>query len=181
MIQRLEGGMRIADRPTGGAEAVFSIVEMLQPPVLFVVAATAGVALGRASAHRSIIATAGALVFAAAGLVYWAWQWTPAVWVTLIQTQPIEIGLEAGFSPENAPSTWMLSAPDQYQSGWGRVMVHQAMAAWHLVFLVGLAVGFAGLAVRGSRGRRAIVVGIAFAIVGIVAQVIVTPTGLRGT
>jgi hypothetical protein len=173
--------MWIAYGPRGGAEAVFSVVEMLQPPVLFLVAATAGVALGRASAHRSIIAAGGALVFTATGLVYWAWQWTPAVWVTLIQTQPIEIGLAAGFSPENAPSTWVLSAPDQYQSSWGRVMVHQAMAAWHLVFLIGLAVGFAGLAVRGSRGRRAIALGIALATIGIVAQVIVTPTGLRGT
>ena len=67
LIQRVEGGMWIADRPAGGNEAVFSIVEMLQPPMLFVVAATAGVALGRASAHRSIVSVAGALVIAAIG------------------------------------------------------------------------------------------------------------------
>ena len=47
-VQRVEGGMWIADRPVGGNDAVFSIVEMLQPPMLFAVAVTAGVALGRA-------------------------------------------------------------------------------------------------------------------------------------
>ncbi len=152
-VQRLEGGMRIADWPKGGNEAVYSIVEMLQPPILFVVATTAGVALGRASAHRVVVSVAGALFIAATGVTYWAWQWVPAVWVTPIQTQPVEVRLASDFSPDSAPSTWMLSFPDQYESSWGRVTVHHWMAGWHLLYLIGLACLFAGLAIRGRRGR----------------------------
>jgi hypothetical protein len=179
-VQRVEGGMWIADLPRGGNDAVFSIVEMLQPAMLFTVAAAAGVAAGRASAHRAIVSVAGALAIAATGLIYWAWQWTPAAWVTLIQTQPIEVRLAADFVPADAPTTWMLSGPDQYQSSWGRVMVHQAMAGWHLVYLAGLAAVFAGLAVRGRRGRAAIAAGLAVAVVAVIAQLVVTPSGLAG-
>jgi hypothetical protein len=179
-IQRLEGGMQIADGPVGRTDAVFSLVEMLQPPLLFLAAAAAGLAVGRASAHRTITSVVGGLMIASAGIVYWAWQWSPAVWVSPIQTQPIEIGLGAGFSRNGAPSDWLLSAPDQYEADWGRVMVHQAMAAWHLVFLAGVATAFAGFAVRGRRGRIAVVAGFAVVVLGIVAQAVVTPAGLRG-
>ena len=179
-MQRVEGGMWIADLPSARNDAVFSLVEVLQPPMLFVVAVTAGVAAGRASAHRSIVAVAGALVIAATGFLYWAWQWTPAVWVTLVQTQPIEVALDADFVPADAPTTWMLSAPDRYQSNWGRVMVHQAMAGWHLVYLAGIAAFFAGLAIRGRRGRRAIIAGAAVAVAAVVLQMIVTPSGTTG-
>ena len=51
--------------PAGGNDTVFSFVEMLQPLVLFVLAVTAGVALGRASAHRTIVSVAGGLVIVA--------------------------------------------------------------------------------------------------------------------
>jgi hypothetical protein len=179
-IQRVEGGMWIADWPVGGNEAVFSVVEMLQPPILFVVTATAGVALGRASAHRTIVSVTGALVIAASGVIYWAWQWVPAVWVTLIQAQPIEVRLGADFSPNDAPATWMLSAPDRYQPTWGRVMLHQALAAWHLVYLVGLATMFVGFAVRGRRGRVAAATGVAVLVTAVIAQLVVTPAGFAG-
>jgi hypothetical protein len=179
-VQRLEGGMRIADWPAGGNQALYSIVEMLQPPILFVVAATAGVALGRASAHRAIVSVAGALVIVATGVAYWAWQWRPAVWFTLIQTQPIEVRLGSDFSPQLAPSTWMLSAPDQYEPTWGRVIVHHWMAGWHLVYLVGLASVFAGLAIRGRRGRVAVITGTAVVVVALIGAIVATPAGIAG-
>ncbi len=103
------------------------------------------------------------------------------MWVTLIQTQPIEVAPRTQISsPADAPTTWMLSAPDQYQSSWGRVMVHQAMAGWHLVYLAGLAAVFAGLAVRGRRGRAAVIAGAAVAVAAVIAQIIVTPAGSAG-
>jgi hypothetical protein len=180
VVQRIEGGMRIADSPTGHNEAVYSMVEMLQPPLLFAFAAAAGVALGRSRVHRSAATVTGALVLAATGFVYWAWQWTPAVWVTPVQTQPIEVRLRRGFSPRTAPADWILSAPDRYQSTWGRVVVHQAMAGWHLVYLLGLASLFAGFAVRGRRGRFACIIGLVMGIGAVVAQALVTPANLAG-
>ena len=179
-IQRLEGGMRIADWPAGGNQAVYSIVEMLQPPILFVVAATAGVALGRASAHRAIVSVAGALVITATGVLYWAWQWSPAVWMTLIQTQPVEVRLGSDFTPDRAPSTWMLSAPDRYESTWGRIMVHHWMAGWHLLYLVGLASVFAGLSIRGRGGRVAIISGSAVVVAAVIGAIVATPAGVAG-
>jgi len=180
VVQHVEGGMWIADLPQGANQAVFSLVEMMQPPILFVLASAAGVALGRATAHRAIVAVAGALVITAMGFVYWAWQWTPAVWVTLIQAQPIEVDLGKDFVPADAPTTWMLSYPDRYQPSWGRVLVHQAMAGWHLVYLVGIAAAFTGLAIRGRRGRAAVVAGTVVAVAAVIVQIIVTPAGMTG-
>lgn len=110
------------------------------------------------------------------GMVTWAWEAPPVRYVTPVQTQPIEQTIGGpGANPATFPDHWLLSAPDEYDAEWDRVIVHQPMAAWHDVYLVGLALAAAGFAIRGRGGRRALVAGVLVATLGVAAQAVVAP------
>lgn len=180
VLQRRAGGMWIADLPRG-SDAVFSAVELIQIPVLYALAVAGGVAAGRATSRGSIVSVVGALVLASAGVTYWLWQWLPMIWFTPLQSQPVEVPLGAGFVPSDAPAGWLLSAPDAYERQWGRVVVHTALAGWHLVYLAGLTTALLALALRGRRARAGVVVGVAIAALGIVGQAVGGPAAVLGT
>ena len=55
------------------------------------------------------------------------------------------------------------------------MIVHVPMAAWHDVYLIGLALVGAGFAVRRRRGRWLVAAGALTVLVGIVAQALVAP------
>ena len=173
---RVEGGHWVGDEPGRTDEAVQTVPEILQPVVLLVLAAAAGVAAGRAVRRRTPVLVLGVVLWFLFGMVTWAWEAVPVRYVTPVQTQPIEqtIG-SAGADPDAFPDHWLLSAPDEYDREWDRVIVHQPMAAWHDVYLVGLALAAAGFAVRGRGGRRALVAGVLVATLGVGAQAAVAP------
>ncbi len=175
---RVQGGLWIGDEPGRTDSAVYTWPEMIQPVLLFAVAATVGVALGRACRYR-VPLVVGALGFSLFGLVSWAFQAAPMLYLTPIQTQPIEqhIG-PASLDPQTVPADWLLSRPDQYDFEWARVVVHVPMAAWHDVYLLGIALLGAGFAVRQRFGRRLIVVGGIAVVAGLVAQVAVAPVAI---
>lgn len=173
--ERIEGGYWVGEALWRTDTRVHSAVELAQGPALALLAASAGVAVGRASGRRGLISVLGAVVVAAFGFISWAWQWVPARYLTLVQTQPIELDLGRGFKVSDTPDGWLLAGPNEYESSWRRVVVHEAMAGWHSAYLVGLAVLLAGLAVRGRTGNRLVAVGLVLAVVGVAAQVLVAP------
>lgn len=175
---RIEGGLWVGDEPGRTDSAVYTLPEMLQPLLLFAFAGAAGVAIGRACRYRVPVAI-GALAFSVFGLIAWAFQSPPMRYVTPIQTQPFQqhIG-PASLDPLTLPPDWLLSAPAQFETDWARVIVHQPTAAGHDVYLLGLTVLCAGLAVRATLGRRLIALGIVCAIGGIVAQVALAPSAI---
>jgi hypothetical protein len=179
VIQRRSGGMWIADFPRG-SDAAFSALEVMQIPVLYALAIAGGVAAGRATSRGSIVSVLGALAFTAAGVTYWAWQWVPMIWFTPLQSQPVEIPLGTSFVPSDAPTGWLLSAPDAYQRQWGRVVVDAALAGWHLVYLAGVTVALLDLALRGRRARAGLLVGALIAALGIVGQAVGGPAVMAG-
>ena len=173
---RLEGGLWVGNEPGRTDTALHTLPEILQPILLFVLAAVAGVAAGRTFKRRAPIAVAGVVVLLAVGGISWAWQGVPARYVTLVQTQPIEVHIgPATADPTAFPDEWLLSAPDQYDADWDRVIVHQPMAAWHDAYLVGLILAAAAVALRGRSGRRLLAAGVAVAVLGVAAQVAVAP------
>ena len=175
---RLEGGHWVGDAPGRTDEAVHTLPEVIQPMVLMAVAAAVGVAVGRTVRRTGPAMTLGVVLWFLMGVGTWAWQWVPARYVTLVQTQPIEqrVG-PADADPHLFPDEWLLSAPDQYDQDWDRILVHQAMAAWHDVYLVGIAAAAAGIAVRGRNGRRLVAAGAVIAVLGVTAQAVVAPPG----
>ena len=153
VVVRVEGGLWIGDAPRRTDTALlYSLPEMLQPLALFVLAAAIGVSVGRSCRLRLPLAI-GAIGFAMFGFVAWAFQSPPMLYVTPVQIQPVRRPLDiTGASVASVPDSWLLEAPG-VDHEWSRVIVAPAMSAWHDVYLLGLAAVFAGLAVRGSRGR----------------------------
>lgn len=174
--ERVEGGFWVGDGLWRTDARRHSPLELTQWPALVLLAAAAGVAAGRAARRRGLVSTLGAVVAAGFGFISWAWQWVPARYVTLVQTQPIEVDLGPGYAVSDTPDGWLLAGPTQYDASWRRLVVHEAMAGWHSAYLVGLAVLLAGLAVRGRAGRRLVVAGALLAVLGVAAQVLVAPS-----
>ena len=173
--ERIEGGYWVGESLWRTDSQVHSVLELSQIPALVVFAAAAGLAAGRASSRRGLVSVLGAVAAAAFGFTSWAWQWVPARYVTLVQTQPIELDLGPGYPLSDTPDGWLLAGPNEFERSWRRVVVHEAMAGWHSVYLVGLAVLLAGLAVRGRAGARLVLAGLLVACAGVVAQVLVAP------
>src|SRR5690606_14603519 len=98
---------------------------------------------GRAVRYTIVAVAAGTLVLFVFGLISWAWQWTPAVYVVPVQQQPFSVDL-AHADPALAPADWWLSAPGQYQRGWRRLVVDPVVAAGHDLVLLGTCAVFAG-------------------------------------
>jgi hypothetical protein len=170
------GGYWVGDEPGRTDTALHTLPELLQPVAIVLLAAVLGIAGGRAFRRRSPVAVLGVVVLLALGGISWAWQGVPARYVTLLQIQPVEVTVgPASADPTTFPDEWLLSAPDQYDDDWDRVIAHQPMAAWHDVYLVGLVGAALGLALRGGRGRRLVVAGLAVAAIGVAAQIAVAP------
>lgn len=173
---RIEGGHWMGDEPGRTDVAVHTLPEVLQPVLLLVLAAATGVAVGRSVRRAAPVLVLGVALWFLFGMGTWAWQWTPARYVTPVQTQPIEqtIG-SAETDPAMFPDHWLLSAPGQYDQDWDRVIVHQAMSAWHDVYLAGLVLAGIGVAVRGRGGRHAVLAGALAVLIGVGAQMAVAP------
>lgn len=178
--ERIEGGYWVGEGLWRSDTQVHSPLELSQAPALVLVAATAGLAAGRASRRRGLVSALGAVVTAVVGFTSWAWQWVPARYVTLVQTQPIELDLGRSHDLSGTPDGWLLAAPNEFDQSWRRIVVHEAMAGWHSAYLVGVAILLAGLAVRGRVGTRLAAAGLLVAVVGVLAQVLVAPAAPGG-
>ncbi|MFP5254595.1 MAG: hypothetical protein ACLGI8_01970 [Acidimicrobiia bacterium] len=173
--ERIEGGFWLGEGARRTDSRVHSAFELSQLPAVVLVAAMAGMAAGRAARRRGLVAVLGAVAAAALGFVWWAWQWVPARYVTLMQAQPLEIDLEQGLTASDTPADWWVAAPNEFDLSWRRVLVHEAMAGWHSAYLVGVSIILAGLAVRGRIGVRLVAVGLGIAVAGVAAQMLVAP------
>lgn len=171
---RATGGVRLGDEPGLTLHAHHSLPELLQPVLL----AGFAVALGAAVVQlvRSHLA-AQVLVFVFWFLVagtYWLFQGpvvqalTPlAVQPNLVEVAPVET------DPTTLPSHWLLSAPNDYQDHWARLVVSPELAAWHDVYLVALTAVLVA-AVTPGRWRRALLLTGTVVAVGAVGMQLVT-------
>src|SRR5690606_4712613 len=101
--ERIEGGYWLGEGVWRTDTRVHGALELTQGPALVLFAGAAGLAAGRISRRRGLVSVLGAVAAAAFGFTSWAWQWVPARYVTLVQTQPIELDLGAGYDLSGAP------------------------------------------------------------------------------
>jgi hypothetical protein len=173
---RWTGGLDLGDEPGRTLHAQFTVPELLQPVVLTAVAVALGAAVARVVRNRLGTATVLFVIWFLSSLTYWAVNGPTVRLFALIQTQPIVVRAgPASADPTTFPSSWLLSAPGQYQDFWGRLVVSPSLAAWHDVYLFGLAALLAGAAVRGRLGRVLGVVGLVVAVLGVLMQKAVHP------
>ena len=173
ITMRIEGGYSIGERGWGTSSAQPTWPEVLQPVLLFAACGATGVGMGRTVRQGLVTIVTGTVALFAFGLVAWAWQWSPAVFLTPVQTQPFSVALEGG--PATAHADWWLAAPGQHQEGWRRLVVDPVMAIWHDVVLLGAGVAGVGWALTGTTGRRLAIVGAALIAIGAVAQAVAAP------
>jgi hypothetical protein len=170
------GGLDLGDEPGRTLHAQFTMPELLQPVLVTAVAVALGAAVARVVRNRLGSATVLFVIWFLSSLTYWAVNGPVVRFFALIQTQPITVRAGSMYvDPTTFPSSWLLSAPGEYQDFWGRLVVSPSLAAWHDVYLLGLASLLAGVAVRGRLGRVLGVIGLVVAVVAVALQKAVHP------
>lgn len=172
---RATGGLDLGEEPGRTAHAHYTAPELLQPVVLAALAVVIGLALGSHLRRRFEAYVAVTLLWYVVAGLWWVFNGPATQAVALIQVQPVEVPLwPVTVSALNPPEEWLLARPGQYREGWARLVVSPEIAAWHLVYLVGLTVLVAAAVVPRRRGRVA-AAGLALAGLGAAAQYLIWP------
>lgn len=174
IASRVEGGFWLGDHPRRTDTAHHTVPELLQLPLIVAFVGAAGIALGRTRVRYAMASSivAGALVFTMF-TGYFLFNIPPMHAVTLVQTQPMFIELDAGTNVEQLPTDWFVEAADEGRPV--RQLVHQPTILGHDLYLVGLTALAAGLAIRDTRGRRLAIAGAALATASVILQLVVSP------
>jgi hypothetical protein len=173
---RSAGGLTLGEEPGRTENAHHTLPELLQ----LVLLAGFAVALGAAIVHvvRRRLAAAIVIVLGwfLVGATSWMFNGPVLRWFTPLQMQPVTV--EVGpwdADPNTFPKTWLLTAPNEYQDFWAREVVSPAMAAWHDLYLVGLILLAAAVAVPGRLRRPLLAGGLVLAVAGVALQRMVAP------
>ncbi len=153
IASRIEGGFVIGDAPWRTDSAMLGPLELLQLPLVVALGGAIGLAAGRSTRRAAPAVIIGAIATVLATSGWWALNMPGLHAFTWLQIQPIEIDLPAPIDPASFPAGWFVNTPSEYD-GWRRQMVHLPTVASHNVYLLGLIVLAAGVAVRQQRGRR---------------------------
>lgn len=173
---RAAGGLDLGDEPGRTLHAQYTLPEVLQPVALAGFAVAFGAAAARLVRHRLAAAIAIFVVWFAVSPTSWMWNGPQLMAFSLIQTQPLVVPVgPAAADPAGFPASWLLSAPNEYQDFWGRVVVSPAMSAWHDVYLLGLTLLAAAVVLHGRARRTAGAAGLLLAVAGVLAQKLVQP------
>jgi hypothetical protein len=170
------GGLDLGDEPGRTLHAHPTAGEILQPMAAAVLAVTTGAAAGRRLRHRATAVLILFLGWYAVTAMYWLYQSAWLAPFSVFQSQPVYVDLGPGVDPATLPADWLLSAPGEYQANWARLVVSPALAWWHDVWLVALAVLIGALAFPRPLRRRLATAGAGLAAVAIVAQFVVYPS-----
>ena len=159
---RPRGGLDLGDEPGRTLHAHYTLPELIQPVLLAALAVAVGAAVVHVIRQRlvaSIVLVVGWFLF---GATYWLFGGPVVRWLAPIQPQPmlVEVG-PSDADPSTFPTSWLLTAPGEYQDYWARVVVSPAVAAWHDVYLVGVIAVLVGIAVPGRLRRPLLVGGVA--------------------
>lgn len=173
--QRDIGGLTLGVEPGRTAEAFFSAGELAQPVALVVLAVALGAAIGR---RTSTLVAAVPLLFVLwlTTSVYWLFGDRRVTPFSIVQAQPVS--LYAGPSsadPLSFPAHWLLVAPDEFTQHWTQAFVSDALAWWHAVWLIGLALLWLSVALPRPARRSLMVLGATLAVLGVGGQYVVLP------
>lgn len=175
-VLHARGGVDLGDEPGRTLHAHYTFPELLQPVLLACVAVAAGAAavhvLRRQLAAAIVLVVGWFLV----GATYWIFGSGILRWLAPVQPQPLQVRVGPwDADPTTFPSDWLLSAPGEFQDHWARIVVSPAVAAWHDVYLVGLAAVLAGIAVPGRLRPWLLAGGLVLAGLGVGLQQVVAP------
>ena len=153
VVSRIEGGFWIGEASRRTDTAQHSVPELFQPVLLVALAGATGVAAGRAVRRAAPVMIVGAVVWFVFFGMAWAWNANGLHAFAPLQTQPMDVDLGTAVS----------------------LGAHLPTVGWHNAYLIGLSLTACGLAVRGAIGRRGAMIGLTLALIGVVAQLVVSP------
>ncbi len=170
------GGIYLGEPPGVLVGVWYSVPELMQPVVLAGFAVALGAVIGLGLRPR-LLASVFLFVYWLLVGTYWLWAGPGLRYLTPLQTQPVSVEVgSANANPSSFPSNWALSAPNEWQSGWHRLIVSPELAAWHDVYVVGLTMVLVAVALGAPRVSRTLAAIGALAIVGgVTMQAIVGP------
>lgn len=171
---RATGGVRMYIEPGTVTEANPSVPELLQPVAVAVVAVALGAVAGHLLRHVLPATVALVVVWFFAGPAYWTSNGPVLRWLTLVQVQPLDVwAAPPTTDPATLPDEWVLQAPGIYQDFWARITFSPGLAVGHDVYLVGLALVLAAVAVRGRTRGILLLAGALTAAAGVLVQAMV--------
>ena len=179
IVSRIEGGFWLGDVPYRTDTAVHSPLELLQPSLLVLLAGALGVVTGRALRRPLLGIVIGAFTWFLLFPAYWIWNTPPLNVIAPAQIMPLRVGIGRILNRSEIPADWSVSPPNEYQSEYEHQVVHLPTVAFHHLYLVGLIMIVAAGVARGRR-RTVRIAGIAVTIVGVVAQLAVSPQAWTG-
>jgi hypothetical protein len=169
------GGLWLGMEPGRTTHALHSTAELAQLVALCLVAVALGAAAGRRiSMLVALVPVLFVLWFVVS--VYWLFGAPAVTPFSVIQVQPVNLTVgPATADPLSFPSDWLLVGAPHTGGGWARQWVSEALAWWHVVWLLGLS-SLLLAAAWPRTGRRALLVaGIVLAVAGVVGQQLVMP------
>ena len=176
IVARIEGGFWMGEGPRRTDTAQYSPLEILQPPLMIALAGALGVVTGLAFRRPLLAIFTGAFVWFLLFPAYWVANIPPLNALSPAQIMPLRVPLDDVAAMSDTPADWYVNFPNQYQSEYERSIVHLPTVAFHNIYLVGLIMVVAAGAARAYR-RQVRFAGIAVVIVGVVAQLAVSPHG----
>ena len=179
VVTRVEGGFWMGDGLRRTDSALHTPLELLQPSLVVALAGALGVVTGSTFRRPMIAILAGALAWFILFPAYWIWNSPPLNAIVPLQIMPLRVDLPDVSSLSETPPDWHVVYPDEYNTEYARDLVHIPTVLYHNLFVVGLLM-VVGSAVGRSRSRTVKRGGIALAILGVVAQLAVSPFGWTG-
>jgi hypothetical protein len=179
VVSRIEGGFWLGETPRRTDTALHSPLELLQPALMVALAGALGVVTGRAFRRPLLAIVAGGFAWFVLFPAYWIWNAPPLNVLVPAQTMPLRVPIDDVGSIRDLPADWLVAYPTQYEDDYVRDLVHLPTVAFHNLYLLGLVIVVGAAAGREYRRvlRRA---GVVLVLVGIIAQLAVSPFGWTG-
>jgi len=149
VASRVEGGLRFGDGIGQTESAVHSAFDLLQPPLVIAVIGVAGIVIGRAFRWSGPSIVIGLLVLFWGLGPWWLWNDRYVYTTALMQVQPLDFP--------------------------NRSIVYTPTVALRDLYLLGVVLVFAGLALRARPRGRLVGGGLAVVVLAVAAQLAVSP------
>jgi ABC-type transport system involved in multi-copper enzyme maturation permease subunit len=175
VVIQVLGGIPVGDEPWR-AELVPTPLELLGAPLAVACSFVAGIAVVRLVRSRAVAAVLGVIGAAFLFLLFWLWYVVPFALVAVYRTALTshELGSEA--TDAELGRFAAASVPDQYEDHFTGIDRDLGFYGLHLLFVVGLTVTLAGIALLRSgpdrRSWRVLAAGLVLVVLSVVAQLL---------
>ena len=155
-----------------GYDSELSIADTLSPAVVTLAAYVAGVALASRTTSRSVALLTAALFWLVVLMPYWLWVYP---WFQLVAPHGTAVVMVPVDSADQARAQGFPGVYYDAALGWFGLAESPWLGLVHLVYVLGVALCFATVALRlaGAKPRRLAAAGIGAVVAGVVAQLLV--------